>query len=64
MGTILIILGIIILCSKNNNKAKRRHRSYFGKSDWEKHAMTEESFLVGKQKILSQYFNNTICTFY
>lgn len=36
MGTILIILGIIILCSKNGNKAKRRHRSYFGKSDWEK----------------------------
>lgn len=36
MGTILVILGIIILCTKHDNKAKRRHRSYFGKSDWEK----------------------------
>ena len=36
MGTILVILGIIILCSKNDNKAKRHRQSYFGKSDWEK----------------------------
>lgn len=37
MGTILIILGIIILCSKNDNKAKRHHhRSLLGKSNWEK----------------------------
>lgn len=36
MATILILLGIIFLCTKNENKAKRHRRSCFGKSDWEK----------------------------
>lgn len=36
MGTIVIILGIIILCSKDNKNTKHHHKSYFGKSDWEK----------------------------
>lgn len=36
MGTILIILGIIILCSKENKNRKHHRKSFLGKSDWEK----------------------------
>lgn len=36
MGALLIILAIIVICSRKKDKNNKRQRSYSGKSAWEK----------------------------
>lgn len=47
MGPILIIIAVLLVIAKHDKTKKRRKRTLWGKSDWEKTCDDGGKFLVG-----------------